>query len=237
MYAPRLLAGLLLLGALGNATAAVFPSAPVTPAETPIPVESMPADLRDKARSVLDTPSLNAKAAAESFHAAPDVYQWLLDNPPIGIKLWRLPPLNARVSDVIEAVPGKFLWKDGQGSEVTWQTAHKGDGMHVWYAEGKIKASALLPASGFRALAVLRYSTGHDADGKPAIRHQVQFFLRCDGRAMSLAARLLGNSAPRLAEQYLGQLQMFYGGMAWYLCQDTARARKMLTQIGVLQEK
>ena len=66
MYAARLLAGLLFLGALGKAAAAVFPSAPVTPAETPVPVEAMPADLRDKARSVLDTPSLNAKAAAES---------------------------------------------------------------------------------------------------------------------------------------------------------------------------
>jgi hypothetical protein len=237
MVAARLLAGLLLLGALGKAVAgpAVFPSGPVTPAESPVPVESLPADLRDKARSVLDTPSLNAKAPAESFHAAPDVYQWLLDNPQTAIKLWR--QLSAKVSDVVEEGPGKYRWKDGQGSEVLWQTAHKAEGLHVWYAEGKIKASALLPASGFRALAVLRYSTGHDADGKPAIRHQVQFFLRCDGRAMSLAARLLGNSAPRLAEQYLGQLQLFYGGMAWYLCQDTARARKMLTQTGVLQDK
>jgi hypothetical protein len=65
----------------------------------------------------------------------------------------------------------------------------------------------------------------------------VHFHLRCDGRAMALAARILGNSAPRLAEQYLGQLQMFYGGLSWYLCQDTARARRMLVLAGVLKEE
>ena len=40
-------------------------------------------------------------------------------------------------------------------------------------------------------------------------------------------------SAPKMAEQYLGQLQMFYGGMAWYLDQDEQRARKMFRQIGM----
>ncbi|MGL4552546.1 MAG: hypothetical protein ACRC33_15340, partial [Gemmataceae bacterium] len=226
MHAPRLLAGLLLLAALGDAAAApaVFPAPPETPAAGPVPVDAIAPGLRDKCRSVLDSPSLNAKAPAESFHSATDVYRWLLDNPQTGIKLWRI--LKAKVSDIAEPAPGQFQWKDGQGSDVTWQTAYRADGMHVWYAEGKIKPSALLPPSGFRAMAVLRYTVGQDADGKPAIRHQVQFFLRCDGRAMAIAARVLGNSAPRLAEQYLGQLQMFYGGMAWYLCQDTARARQ-----------
>jgi hypothetical protein len=50
---------------------------------------------------------------------------------------------------------------------------------------------------------------------------------------MALAARILGASAPRMAEQYLGQLQMFYGGMAWYLHQDEARAQAMYRRIGL----
>ena len=44
---------------------------------------------------------------------------------------------------------------------------------------------------------------------------------------------LLGAWAPRLAEQYLGQLQLFYGGMAWYLYQDAERAKKMYRRLGL----
>ena len=65
------------------------------------------------------------------------------------------------------------------------------------------------------------------------MRHQVHFVLRCDSRAIALAARLMGYSAPRLAEQYLGQLQSFYGGMAWYIYQDTKRARQLFQQAGL----
>lgn len=237
MHKLRLLVGLLVLGVAGKLGAAppVFPTTPAAPAISAIPIDSMPPDLRDKARAVIDGASMTARGVAESFHAAPDVYRWLLDNPQIGIKLWRT--MGAKVSEIAEQGPGQYLWKDGQGSEVLWFTAARTPALHVWYAEGKIKPSALLPASNFRALVALHYTVGKDGDGKDAIRHQVHFHLRCDGRAMALAARILGNSAPRLAEQYLGQLQMFYGGMSWYLCQDTARARKMLTQVGVLKEE
>ncbi|NBO90855.1 MAG: hypothetical protein EBV06_00835 [Planctomycetia bacterium] len=237
MYAPQWLASLLLFGFIGKCIAgsSPFPAAPDTPSTEPIPVSTFAAEFRDKARSVLDSPNLSAKGQAESFNATPDIYRWLLNNPQTSVKLWRT--LGAKVSDVVETSPGKYLWKDGQGSEVTWQTVHQADGLQVWYAEGQIKPAALLPASGVRAMAVLRYSTGNDIEGRSAIRHQVQFFLRCDGRAMAMAARLLGNSAPRLAEQYLGQLQMFYGGMAWYLTQDIPRARRMLTEAGILTDK
>jgi hypothetical protein len=148
----------------------------------------------------------------------------------VGVKLWRL--LGAKVADVSQH-KGVYTWSDGQGSEVHWQIVHRGQDMHVWLAEGKVKPALLLPTSSFRALAVLQYTTGKDTHGKPAIRHQVHFRLRCDSRAMALAARILGASAPHLAEQYLEQLQMFYGGMSWYLSQDQERARKMLRDVGV----
>ena len=83
------------------------------------------------------------------------------------------------------------------------------------------------------AVVVMAYSIGQDSTDKPAIRHQVHFSVHCDGRAVALAARILGASAPRLAEQYLGQLQVFYGGLAWYLDQDEERGRAMFHKAGV----
>jgi hypothetical protein len=238
----RILATLALVAPLGSVvaqTASASVPAPPTPSgpsetlATPlVPPEQLPVEVRDKVRLILESPTLVSKAPAESFLAAVDVYQWLLANPKIAIQLWR--QLGAKVSDISEPQPGRYVWRDGQGSEVSWWVVHSAPGVQVWYIEGKAKPKGFLVPAQFRALATLHYRVTPRDDGKSAIRHQVQFHLRCDGKAVALAAKLMGASAPRLAEQYLGQLQVFHGGMAWYLCQDKERARRMLTKIGLI---
>jgi hypothetical protein len=195
-----------------------------------IPLDAMPADLRAGVQSVLEQPSLSSKGPVETFNANASTYRWLLEHPGTGVKLWRL--LGARVTDIVER-EGMYFWNDGQGSDMRWRIVYRDSGTQAWYAEGKAKPSFLIPATSFRAFVVLKYTTGKDFADKPAIRHQVHFLLRCDSGAMALAARILGASAPRLAEQYLGQLQLFYGGLAWYLSQDEARTRKLFLRIGM----
>jgi hypothetical protein len=207
---------------------------PATAGMPRIPLESLPFAIREGIQAVLDNPTLASKGIPETFNADPAMYHWLLGHADVVAKLWRL--LGAKVSDINEH-EGLYSWQDGHGSDVHWYIAYRGKGIHAWYAEGKAKPTLLLPASPFRALAVLQYTEGKDPAGKPAIRHQVHFLLRCDGRAMALAARILGASAPHLAEQYLGHLQMFYGGLAWYLWQDDDRARRMFHQVGVKVEE
>jgi hypothetical protein len=180
----------------------------------------------------MDSPSLSVSGKPETFQTDTDVYRWLLDNPTVAITLWR--QLGAQVTGVRESPPGHYNWTDGKGSEVVWFTAIKSPTIQVWYIEGKVKPALLLPTSAFKAVCVLAYSESKDARGKTTIRHQAHFHVRCDGRAMALAARVLGSSAPRLGEQYLGQMQLFYGGLSWYLCQDRARARRMLVKAGLL---
>lgn len=231
-----LIAGLLLMGLSASARAEprlFLPPQPVRvptlPQTTQIPLDSLPQHLREKVRLVIARPSLSAKGPAETFNTDLATYHWLLGNPDLTVKLWRLQ--GAKVTD-IEQRGALSRWSDDQGSEVVWQTALRTPGMHVWYAEGKIKAS-VFPMTSFRAVAVMHYVEGKDHDGKPAIRHQVHFMVHCDSMTVSLATRILGASAPRQTEQYLAQLQMFYGGMAWYLTQDEARANRMYRRIGL----
>ena len=207
-----------------------FPVAPMEPLR--VPIDSVPAAIRSKVQLVLDNPSLSVKGRAEGVLTAADVYRWLLENPPVAIRLWRA--LGAKVADVAEPQSGVYHWTDGQGSDIRWQTATRTPTMHVWYAEGKVKPAVLMPASAFKAVCVLHYAEGKDDEGRATIRHQAHFLVRCDGRAMALAARVLGGSAPRLGEQYLGQLQMFYGGLGGYLTQNPPRARRLLAKIGLL---
>ena len=236
MASRRCLMGLLgLLTLLSTARADdpfVIRRAPASSSVMPaFPLEGLAPDVRAGVQAVLAQPTLSSKGIPETFNASCHMYRWLLEHPDLDVKLWRL--IGAKVMDVSDR-EGVYSWQDGQGSEVFWRIVHRGDGLHAWYAEGKMKPGMLLPASPFRAVAVLRYTHGKDARGKPAIRHQVFFMLRCDGRAMALAARILGASAPHMAEQYLGQLQMFYGGLAWYLTQDEERARKLFRKVGLI---
>ena len=196
-----------------------------------IPLEAMSPELAGKVASVLERPTLSARAAPETFNTRHAVYRFLLDHPDQAVRLWR--KVGARVSDIDDQGGGHYIWQDGQGSAVRWQIALRGGGLHLWYAEGKVKPGLLLPAQSFRAVAMLKYVEGIDTKGLPAVRHQVHFILRCDSGAIALAARLMGASAPRLAEQYLGQLQAFYGGMAWYLYQDEARGRELFRKAGL----
>ncbi|MFO0876144.1 MAG: hypothetical protein U0840_02135 [Gemmataceae bacterium] len=215
----------------------VYPFAPrpaerVSPTALPrIPIELVPPGLQERVQSVLNSPAMTSKAQPEAFQCDSNVYRWLLDHPDLAVKLWK--QVGARVQDIKERGDGVYIWKDEHGSEINWHSALKATGLHMWYAEGKVKPNALLPLTSFRALAILVYREGKDVSGKPAVEHQVHFLLRCDSKTVSLAARLLGASMPRMAEQYLGQLQMFYGGMAWYLCQDEQRCRKLYRQIGL----
>lgn len=190
-----------------------------------LPLEAVAVGVRDKVREVLDKPTLSSRSIAETFNANHAAYRYLLDHPDHAVKLWR--QLGARVSEMEHRGNGVYLWQDGQGSEVNWQAVHRSQGLQVWYAEGKIKPGAILAPQPFRAIIMLQYTEGVDVQGLPAVRHQVHFHLRCEGRAIALAARVLGASAPHLAEQYLGQLQTFYGGLAWYLYQDEPRAKKL----------
>jgi hypothetical protein len=206
---------------------------PATGYSTPtIPLESLDPALRERVRAVLDKSTLTARSGQETFNTRPAIYRYLLDHPDHAVKLWR--QLGAQVSDIDDQGGGHYLWKDGRGSEVRWEIGLRGKGgLHLWYAEGKIKPGMLLPAQSFRAVALLQFTEGVDTKGLPAIRHQVYFVLRCDSRAIALATRLMGHSAPRLTESYLGQLLAFYGGLAWYIYQDDDRARNLFEQVGL----
>ncbi|MFM8933795.1 MAG: hypothetical protein ACKOS8_18175, partial [Gemmataceae bacterium] len=55
-----------------------------------------------------------------------------------------------------------------------------------------------------------------------------QLFLRTDSRATAMAARLLGASVPKLAQQYMGQLQLFFHGMAWMDEEQPRRSARLV---------
>jgi hypothetical protein len=194
-----------------------------------VPVGQLPENIRPKIKPVLERPTLYCHSAGETFTCHPPMYFWLLDNPDRGVPFWQR--LGATCLPITPLGNGRFGWSDGQGSEVHWETVFRTDQIRVWYAEGNVRPSPLMPLVPVRAVVVLRHNAGKNEKGSPIVTHQGDLFLYTDSRAAALVARLLGPQAPRMAEQGLQQLELFFSGPAWYLQQHPGRAETMLRPI------
>jgi hypothetical protein len=195
----------------------------------PVPLQELTPPIRDRVRVVLEHPTLSSRGPLEAFRCRPSIYFWLLDHPDVAMRLWR--SLGAKCSDIHALGEGSFVWRDAQNGEVHWQTIVRSGKQRVWYAEGRVKAGPLLPAVSLRAVVVLNHQEGSDGKGRPAVRHQMDMILHTDSRAVSLAARLFGASAPRLAEEYVAQMEMFFGALAWYLTEHPDKAAALFEEL------
>lgn len=189
------------------------PTAPPTSAL----VNNLPADVRDGVRKVLDNPTLAVQGRREAFHGQPTLYRWFLDHPDDAVLAWRR--LGATCTDITNLGNGCFRWTDGHGSQVTWRTIHSSATDRIWYAQGRARPAPLMPMFPVRAVVVLRFDADQDSSGRPVIRHQMDVFAQTDSRTAKVVTRLLGSSVPRLAENGVTQMEMFYSALVWFLTQ------------------
>jgi len=228
-----LVAGVLAVGA-GQA-AAQAPFAPVPGAEKwdkvksaqQVPLEQLPPSVRDGVKVTLERPTLFTNGPAESFGCKPAVYYWFLDHPDRAVIAWRR--LGAKCVNITDRGAGRFGWSDENGSEIIWDTVLRGQNLRVWYATGKVRPGPLLPLVPVKACVILRHNEGRDERGAPIIQHQADMFIHTDSAAVAIVSRLLGPSAPRMAEQCVTQMQTFFAGLAWYLERHPERAELLLT--------
>src|SRR5262249_13741212 len=54
-----------------------------------LPFESLPEEVRDSIRRIVEQPTLSARGPAETFRGSPSVYDWLLDHPDRTAAVWR----------------------------------------------------------------------------------------------------------------------------------------------------
>jgi hypothetical protein len=226
-----LLAGVVWVSAASRAAAQ--PAARAAPsaadrarAAATVPLDRLPLHVRDGARVTIEKPTVYSHGPAETFACDPAVYYWFLDHPDRAVAAWRR--LGAKCVSISDRGNGRFGYADEAGSDLVWETVFRAPNLRIWYAEGKVKASPLLPLVPVKAVVLLRHAEGRGREGTPVIQHQTDMFLRTDSAAANLASKLMGASAPRMAEQCLGQLQMFFAGLAWYAHRHPDRAEAIL---------
>jgi hypothetical protein len=191
-----------------------------------VPLADIPENVRERVRQVIDQPTLIGQGPTEVFAGHPGVYTWLLDHPDRGVRAWRR--LGAKCTEITDHGEGCFGWTDGYGSEIRWRTVYDTASVRIWYAEGKVRPSLLLPPIPLRIVVLLTHGQRQDGSGRPLLTHQAEAFFQTDSKTAVLVTRMLGASAPRLIEQGLEQVELFFSGLAWYLDHHPERAEKLL---------
>src|SRR5579884_2078821 len=208
--------------ALGQ-TSAVSSQSPVSTPRVPVapPLSAfehrtdLPAGVREGLRTVLNKPTLAARGRLEMFRGQPVLYRWFLDHPDQAVLAWRR--LGAKCTDITSLGGGCFQWTDGHGSEINWWTVHTGNNDRIWYAEGHARPAPHMPMFPVRALVVLRFADDLDLAGRSIIRDQMDVFVQTDSKTAAVVTKLLGASVPRMAENGVTQMEMFYSALVWFL--------------------
>ena len=191
-------------------------------------LDAIPAPFRENVNSVIRTSTLAAKASEEPFTAHSKVYDWLVDHPDRSSLAWRR--MDVPCVEIKDLGNGKFFWTDSNGSELTWQVAAKfTDGM-VWYATGKVKASAVMPMVPVKAVAILKMprKAADTHDEIATFEPSVNVYLQTDSRAATVLLKMVGPAAPRMAEQGAEQLLLFFSGPARYIHDHPDEATQLL---------
>jgi hypothetical protein len=167
------------------------------------------------AKQMMEKPTVQARGPSETFACMPEQYCWLLDNPDRAVLAWR--KLGAKCVTIQRRGAGKFGYADETGSDVAWEIIHQKPGIRIWFAEGKVKPNAVLPLVPVKTLVILRYTETKTADGVVVIQHHSELVVHTDSRAAAAVTKMMGSSAPKLAEQGLEQLQFFFSALSRFL--------------------
>ena len=191
-----------------------------------IPLQELPQRYREGVKTAIEKTTLFTQGPIETFPCEPKTYYWLVQHPDRGVVAWRR--LGAQCVMVNERGPGRFGWSDEHGSDLQWETVYESNDRHIWYAEGKVRPAPLLPLVPVKAVVALHYAEQPGPNGVTMMQHQADMFLYTDSVGATLAAKLLGAAAPKMAEQCVTQMQMFFSGMAWYVHRYPERGAVLL---------
>jgi hypothetical protein len=224
-------AGLLLVLFVCDTTAAAplfrrSAASPVPPS-FPIPLEDL-GTRRQEVAQVLRHPTLAARGPTEIFECRPEQYHSFLDHPDRAVAVWRR--MGAKCVSITDQGDGQFGWADDLGSTVSWETVHKTKDLRVWYAHGKVRPGPVMPMVTIEVVVVLHFREIPSTGGQRSIEHHSEVFLHTDSKTAQVFARLMGTSTSRLAEQGLGQMQLFFSALCWYLDRHPERARALLRE-------
>jgi len=220
----------------GRIVATLVASCALAGAAAPQPTGEMPAKIvlaevveakhRDAVLAVVKKPTMTTRGVSPEITCTAAVYEWLLAHPDRTSLAWQR--LKVPCVEIQDAGKGAFTWADGEGSELAWQPVGRFKDGLVWYATGKVKCTPVTPTVPVKAVVVMMHPHT-PLEGGAATRQPVtQVYLQTDSKAAHVVLKIIGPTAPKLAEQGADQLLYFFTGIARYLQKHPERRDELL---------
>lgn len=189
-----------------------------------VPVDNLPPAIRDKVKKTITQPTLVTRAPSEEFQASSAMYEWLMEHPDRAAAAWKR--LGVDCQPIVDRGQGRFGWSDEHGSDVVWSIISRSPQCRIWYAEGQVKVSPRAPMVPVRAVVVMRYELPTTPAGK--IKHEIDAFCWADSRIASMAYRIFGSQADRMAAESAQQLLMFFSSISKHVAEHPDQAERLL---------
>lgn len=223
MECGRLVAATLAAFAIGGPVAAQ-PMMEMMPAKIVL-ADVVEAKYRDAVLAVVKKPTLTTRGVSPEITCTAAVYEWLLEHPDRTSLAWQ----RLKVPCVeIKDAKGSFTWADNDGSELAWQPVGRFKDGLVWYATGKVKCSPVTPTVPVKAVVVMLHPNKPTDGGAATMQPVAHVYLQTDSKAASVVLKIIGPTAPKLAEQGAEQLLYFFTGIARYLQKHPDRSEELL---------
>jgi hypothetical protein len=181
---------------------------------------------RDAVLAVVKKPTLTTRGVSPEITCTAAVYEWLLEHPDRTSLAWQR--LKVPCVEIQDAGKGAFTWADGEGSELAWQPVGRFKDGLVWYATGKVKCTPVTPTVPVKAVVVMMHPNKPLEGGAAVMQPVTQVYLQTDSKAASVVLKIIGPTAPKLAEQGADQLLYFFTGIARYLQKHPDRRDELL---------
>jgi hypothetical protein len=198
-------------------------------AEMPVKIvlaDVVEASHREAVLAVVKKPTITTRGVSPEITCTAAVYEWLLEHPDRTSLAWRR--LKVPCVEIQDAGQGSFTWADGEGSELAWQPVGRFKDGLVWYATGKVKCTPVTPTVPVKAVVVMMHRSRPLEGGASVMQPVTQVYLQTDSKAANVVLKIIGPTAPKLAEQGADQLLYFFTGIARYLQKHPDRRDELL---------
>jgi len=181
---------------------------------------------RDAVLAVVKKPTITTRGISPEITCIQTVYEWLLEHPDRTSLAWQR--LKVPCVEIKDTGQGRFSWVDGEGSELEWQPVGRFKDGLVWYATGKVKCTPVTPTVPVKAVVVMSHQGKPLEGGATTMQPVANVYLQTDSKAANVVLKIIGPTAPKLAEQGAEQLLYFFTGIARYLHKHPTRADELL---------
>ncbi len=174
-----------------------------------IPLDKLPADLREKVSSTLAGTSLYRRLPVQVTQCDPNMYLFLVRHPEVVVNIWEV--MNISNVALTRTGPDTFRATDNAGTLCDVKFCYSDDETQVIYAEGAY--SGPMAGKPIRARCVLLLKSGYmqETDGQYYVTSRMDTFIQIEHAGVEVLAKTLQMLIHRSADYNFVETAAFLG--------------------------